>query len=122
MICTQFTQQLATDPTGLGLIAFESGQVFGHINLCFVHQSTWWTCQIQGFVQLVIRMGQDVFKSIQSPPLIANRQKVSFMVLHIEWFPSGLVPSHTRAKIVHAVIQCAQRVIETYVTETLVLS
>ena len=78
--------------------------------------------QIQGFVQLVIRMGQDVFKSIQSQPLIANRQKVSFIVPHIEWFPSGLVPSHTRAKIVHAVIQCAQRVIETYVTETLVLS
>ena len=89
MICTQFTQQLATDPTGLGLIAFESGQVFGHINLCFVHKSTWWTCQIQGFVQLVIRMGQD--DSTHGPLLIVHvhTQKVSFMVLHIEWFPSG---------------------------------
>ena len=38
-----------------------------------------------------IGKGQDVFDSIQSPPIIVDvhTQKVSFIVLHIEWFPSG---------------------------------
>ena len=90
MICTQYTQQLATDPTGLGLIALESGQVFGQSLLCspkyMVDMTDSGPCTICN-----IGKGQDVFDSIQSPPIIVDvhTQKVSFIVLHIEWFPSG---------------------------------
>ena len=97
-------------------------RVKSSVNLCFVHQSTWWTWQIQGFVQLVCKNGSRCIwlytwstfdcSCPHTKCLIHGPPYWMVSIWSIEIYSTALVtwytlPSLTRAKIVPAVSQHA---------------